>query len=77
MITSLDRINALARKSKKQGLTAEEKIEQQALRANYLSEIRGQVVQSFKGMTVIDPLGEDVTPEKVRELQSKNKKLVH
>jgi uncharacterized protein YnzC (UPF0291/DUF896 family) len=36
----LDRINALARKSKTEALTDEEKAEQQALRQEYLAEFR-------------------------------------
>ncbi|MBE6576747.1 MAG: DUF896 domain-containing protein [Ruminococcaceae bacterium] len=36
----LDRINELARKSKAEELTAEEKAEQAALRQEYLNEIR-------------------------------------
>ncbi len=36
----LDRINELARKSKTEELTAEEKAEQAALRQEYLAEIR-------------------------------------
>lgn len=71
MIQSLDRINELANKQQEIGLTNEEKIEQKALREDYLREIRGQVLHTFSGMTVIDPNGDDVTPEKVRNMQGK------
>lgn len=37
---TIDRINELARKSKSQGLTAEEKEEQKKLRAEYIAVIR-------------------------------------
>ena len=37
---SIDRINELARKSKAEGLTEEEKAEQAALRKEYLADIR-------------------------------------
>ncbi|MBR2721964.1 MAG: DUF896 domain-containing protein [Clostridia bacterium] len=38
----IERINALARKSKEVGLTDEEKAEQQLLRAEYIKEFRAQ-----------------------------------
>jgi len=67
MIKSLDRINELARKQREIGLTNDERSEQKQLRTAYLQEIRGQVLQKFSGMTIIDPDGNDVTPEKIRE----------
>lgn len=66
MIKGLDRINELAKKQREAGLTDAEKMEQQALRQDYLRQIRGQVLDTFSVLTVIDPLGNDVTPEKVR-----------
>lgn len=68
MIKELDRINELAKIQREVGLTVEQKAEQHELRQAYLSQIRGQVLNSFTGLTVIDPLGNDVTPEKVRKL---------
>ena len=76
MITSLDRINQLAKKQREDGLTDEEKIEQRQLREEYLQQIRGQVLNTFSGMTVLDPLGNDVTPEKVREKQLRENQLL-
>lgn len=73
MIAGLDRINELAKIQKTTGLTEQEKAEQKVLREDYLRQIRGQVVDSISVMTVIDPLGNDVTPEKVKEMQAKNK----
>jgi len=72
MITSLDRINELANKEQQDGLTNAEKTEQKNLRENYLREIRGQVLNTFSDLTVIDPLGNDVTPDKLREAQKNN-----
>ena len=66
MIKSLDRINELARKQREEGLTLSERVEQQTLREDYLREIRGQVLNTISGLTVLDPLGNDVTPDKVR-----------
>ena len=66
MINNLGRINELAKKQREEGLTSAEWIEQQALRKDYLREIRGQVRETFSKMTVLDPLGNDVTPDKLR-----------
>lgn len=65
----LDRINMLANKEKVQGLTTTEKQEQQTLRQEYLKMIRGQVINTFSTLKVVDPLGEDVTPDKVYQLR--------
>ena len=67
MIKGLDRINELAKKQSEEGLTNAEMVEQTVLQQDYLREIRGQVLNTVSGMTVLDPLGNDVTPEKVRE----------
>lgn len=72
MIDMLPRINELAKKQRGEGLTHAEKLEQQVLREEYLCMIRGQVLHTFSGMKVIDPLGKDVTPEKIRHMQKKN-----
>ena len=68
-MTLLDRINTLANKEKIQPLSTEEKQEQQALRQEYLKMIRGQVINTFSTLKVVDPLGEDVTPDKVYDLR--------
>lgn len=68
------RINELANKSKKEGLTEKEKEEQKELREAYLKNVRSSFKNQFKSMTVIDPEGKDVTPQKVRDLQDRNKK---
>ncbi|KMY28527.1 hypothetical protein ACZ11_22460 [Lysinibacillus xylanilyticus] len=66
MINNLGRINELAKKQREEGLTNAELVEQQVLREDYLREIRGQILDTFSGMTVLDPLGNDVTPDKLR-----------
>lgn len=68
----LNRINELASKAKKGGLSQKEKEEQQTLRKEYLKNVRSSFTNELKSMTVIDPEGNDVTPEKVKELQRKN-----
>lgn len=71
---NLARINELAKKSKNEGLTKEEKEEQKKLRQEYLKGVRASFTEQFKTMKVVDPEGEDVTPDKVKDLQDKNKK---
>ncbi|MBO0587416.1 DUF896 domain-containing protein [Sporosarcina sp. E16_8] len=67
MIKGLDRINELAKKQREEGLTNAEMVEQTVLQQDYLREIRGQVLNTVSGITVLDPLGNDVTPDKVQE----------
>jgi len=68
----LQRINVLAKKAKREGLTEEEKVEQTNLRKEYLQNIRRSFTNQISNMTVIDPEGKDVTPEKVKKLKKKN-----
>lgn len=75
MIVGLDRINALANKQKTTGLTHDEREEQKQLREDYLKQIRGQVLDSFSGLTVVDPLGNDVTPQKLKKEQELSNSL--
>lgn len=72
-IPSLNRINELSRKQKKEGLTPEEITEQRALREEYLKAIRGQVLSTISGLTIVDPNGDDVTPEKLKLEQQQDK----
>ena len=65
----LERINQLANKEKVENLSVEEKQEQHQLRQEYLGMIRGQVLHTFSTMKVVDPLGQDVTPDKVYDLR--------
>ncbi|MFB1049482.1 DUF896 domain-containing protein [Paraliobacillus sp. JSM ZJ581] len=68
----INRINELANKSKKYGLTDKEKQEQQELRKDYLKNVRKSFKNQFKGMKIVDPNGEDVTPKKVKDLQKED-----
>lgn len=70
----LARINELAKKSKNEGLTEEEKVEQKKRRQEYLQTVRQSFTEQFKTMTVMDEEGQDVTPKKVKDLQEKNKR---
>lgn len=68
----LNRINQLAKKAKSEGLTNEEKQEQQQLREEYLQNIRKSFSGTIENMKVIDPNGDDVTPQKVKDLRKKH-----
>lgn len=67
---SLERINELSKKQKEVGLTEAEKEEQTQLRKEYLRTFRGSVDELLLNSTIIDPRGDDVTPEKLRAKQS-------
>ena len=58
------RINALAKKSKTEGLTEEEKQEQQALRAEYIADFRKNLKSQLDSTVVINP---DGTSYRLRE----------
>ena len=70
----LMRINELANKAKTEGLSEQEVTEQKRLRKEFLNNVRGSFKNQIKTMKVIDPLGNDVTPQKVRDMQERNKK---
>lgn len=70
----LARINELAHKSKTDGLTEKEKKEQKKLRQEYVKSVRDSFKSQFESLTVMDPEGNDVTPQKVKDLHHKNKK---
>lgn len=70
----LDRINELARKKKSEGLTEGEQAEQKKLREDYIKLFRNQVEEQLATIKVVDEEGNDVTPEKLKELKSKKNK---
>jgi uncharacterized protein YnzC (UPF0291/DUF896 family) len=53
----IDRINQLARKSKAEGLTAEEKKEQALLRQEYIAAIRANLRGQLNNIDVVNPDG--------------------
>ncbi|MCM3440993.1 DUF896 domain-containing protein [Metabacillus halosaccharovorans] len=70
--SKIDRINKLSKKSKTEGLTDKEKVEQQALRREYLDAFRSSMKTTLKGVTVVDPNGNDVTPQKIKNERRKD-----
>lgn len=63
----IDRINELYKKSQNEGLTPEEKEEQQRLRAEYVAVIRGNLRGQLNNISLLNPDGT------VTELSKKNK----
>ncbi|MFI3559559.1 DUF896 domain-containing protein [Staphylococcus pseudintermedius] len=68
----LNRINELANKKKSEGLTETEAKEQYQLRSEYLEVFRSSFKSQIENTKVIDPDGNDVTPEKLKEVQKQN-----
>ena len=63
----LARISELSKKSKTVGLSIEEAKEQSALRKEYLETFRATMRDTIESVKVIDPEGNDITPEKVKK----------
>ncbi len=53
----IDRINALARKQKSEGLTDEEKSEQAALRREYIEGYKRSLVSQLENTYIVEPDG--------------------
>lgn len=69
----IDRINFLANKAKAEGLTEEEGLEQKNLRKAYLKKFRQKMEGELLNVKVMDPRGQDITPEKLRKAKKNNK----
>ena len=67
--TKIDRINELARKKKAEGLTEEELAEQALLRKQYIKGYKSTLQHHVAGSKLVDEEGNDVTPEKLRQVQ--------
>ncbi len=57
MALHIDRINALAKKAKEEGLTEEEKAEQQALRQAYIQNIREGLRANLNNISIVEADG--------------------
>ena len=53
----IDRINALARKSKTEGLTEEEKQEQAVLRREYIDAVKASLCANLDNTYIVDEKG--------------------
>ncbi|MED4787031.1 DUF896 domain-containing protein [Bacillus atrophaeus] len=67
------RINELAAKAKSGVITDDEKTEQKKLREEYLKGFRSSMKNTLKSVKIIDPEGNDVTPEKLKREKRNNK----
>lgn len=65
----IDRINELSKKKKGSGLTAEETKEQEKLRKKYLKMFRENFRSQVEMLQVYDKDGNEVTPDKVKDIQ--------
>ena len=54
---TIERINALAKKSRETGLTDQEKAEQQKLRQEYIAAFRGNLKKQLDNIEVVRPDG--------------------
>lgn len=68
----IERINALYRKSKAEGLTEEEKKEQDLLRKQFVASVRGNLRAQLNNIDVVNA---DGTVENLGEKYGKGKKL--
>lgn len=59
--SKIDRINLLAKKSKNEGLTEEEKAEQQVLRKEYIESWKRGVRQTMENVSMVEADG-SITP---------------
>lgn len=76
MITEemIARINELARKSKAEGLTEKEKLEQAELRRAYIESVRANIRSQLDNCDVVNPDGTVLHLKEVREENLKNRK---
>ncbi|CAM5182792.1 hypothetical protein UACE39S_03031 [Ureibacillus acetophenoni] len=65
----INRINELSKKKKLGTLTEAEAKEQTALRKEYLDTFRNSFRDTITNVQVFDEAGNDVTPEKVKQLK--------
>ena len=72
----IDRINALARKAKSEGLTDEELIERDALRKEYIASVVGNLRSELDRTYIVDEKGRKrkLTPSAQTENETEKKR---
>ncbi|MGN1478589.1 MAG: DUF896 domain-containing protein [Acutalibacteraceae bacterium] len=60
----IDRINELAKKSKTEGLTDDEKVEQAQLRSEYIAAFKTSLVSSLENTYIVDEKGNKTKVQK-------------
>lgn len=71
MIKELPRINELAKIAKERALTQAELKERDILRKKYLEAVRGATNNMLLSSKIMDREGNDMTPEKLKEVQNR------
>lgn len=66
----INRINELTKKAKAGILTEEEAKERTALRKEYLDTFRATMRNNIESLKIVDPEGNDVTPDKIKKIKS-------
>ena len=66
----MQRLNELAKKKKEGTLTETQMHEQNELRKEYLTAFRAVTRATLENTKIIDPEGNDVTPEKVKAIRA-------
>ncbi len=69
----IEKINALAKKARTEGLTPAETAERDKLRQEYLRQFRAGFKEQLMGVKIVDAEGNDITPQKLKEEQEKRK----
>ena len=73
----LARINELSKLAKAGTLTEEQAKERTALRKEYLDVFRSTMRDTIENVKVVDEEGNDVTPEKLKQVKAQKKNLLN
>ena len=73
----LARINELSKLAKSGTLTEEQAKERTALRKEYLDVFRSTMRDTIENVKVVDEEGNDVTPEKLKQVKAQKKNLLN
>lgn len=70
----IQRINELSKIAKERELTQEETEERQQLRQEYVKAYKENVKNHLLNVKVVDPKGNDITPEKLKKAKAERTK---